>query len=126
MSSSQSKSKISVPFFEKDTCRSSCCSGTTTNTEAGSTTDVVLDVTLALVTTEVVCDWGILFPMPLLEMDDVELAEDAEEDELTEDLQQDELRLLDLFTGTMDPCRLPSRFRPMVFRNSRMTWSSHT
>lgn len=63
----------------------------------------MLDVTLALVTTEVVCDWGILFPMPLLEMDDVELAEDAEEEELTEDLQQDELRLLDLFTGTRDP-----------------------
>lgn len=84
---------------------------------------------------------GILFPtLPLLDIDDVELAED-DEDEDDEDEQDDDtvdeeeeqhtddlLRLLTVADLICCCCTatVPSKFRPIVFRNSRITWSSHT
>lgn len=84
---------------------------------------------------------GILFPtLPLLDIDDVELAED-DEDEDDDDEQDDDtvdeeeeqhtddlLRLLTVADLICCCCTatVPSKFRPIVFRNSRITWSSHT
>lgn len=89
---------------------------------------------------------GLLFPtLPLLDMDDVELAEDDEEDEDDDDEQDEDtvdeeeeqhtddlLRLLTVADFICCCCcccctaTVPSKFRPIVFRNSRITWSSHT